>query len=48
VYFYEHSVLNLDLKKIDIGAEVKFSEEQDDQGHQAGSVSVVGKHHLVG
>ncbi len=48
VYFHEHSVLNLDFKKIEIGAEVRFSEEQGDQGPQASSVSVVGKYHIVG
>jgi cold shock CspA family protein/ribosome-associated translation inhibitor RaiA len=48
VYFHEHSVLNLDFKKIKIGTEVRFSEEQGDQGPQASSVSVVGKHHIVG
>ncbi|MBN2331810.1 MAG: HPF/RaiA family ribosome-associated protein [Deltaproteobacteria bacterium] len=47
VYFHAHSVLQMDFKDVEIGAEVRFSEEMGDHGPQASSVLMVGKHHLV-
>ncbi|HEY5622273.1 MAG TPA: HPF/RaiA family ribosome-associated protein [Gammaproteobacteria bacterium] len=48
VYFHRNSVLNADFEKLEVGAEVRFDEEQGDEGPQATSLHVVGKHHLVG
>ncbi|HEX8949116.1 MAG TPA: HPF/RaiA family ribosome-associated protein [Dissulfurispiraceae bacterium] len=40
IYFSEHSLLNHDLKDLEIGAEVRFVEEAGDKGPQASSVVV--------
>lgn len=48
IYFHRNSVLNADFDKLEIGAEVRFEEEAGDQGPQATTVKVVGKHHVVG
>ena len=37
-----------DLEDLEPGTEVRFDEEAGDEGPQASSVSVVGKHHIVG
>ncbi len=47
IYFHKNSVLNADFDKLEIGAEVRFVEEEGDQGPQASTVKVVGKHHVV-
>ncbi|HBR16160.1 MAG: ribosomal subunit interface protein [Deltaproteobacteria bacterium RIFCSPLOWO2_12_FULL_43_16] len=43
IYFHENSVLNKDLKNLQIGTEVHFAEEQGEKGPQASTVRVVGK-----
>ncbi len=48
VYFHRNSVLNDEFSRLDVGSEVRFSEEQGDEGPQASSVQKVGKHHIVG
>jgi ribosomal subunit interface protein len=48
VYFHRNSVLNEEFSRLDVGTEVRFSEEQGDEGPQASSVQRVGKHHIVG
>lgn len=48
VYFHRHSLINADFGSLKIGTEVRFHEEQGELGPQATSVSVVGKHHVVG
>ncbi|MEJ2508837.1 MAG: HPF/RaiA family ribosome-associated protein [Gammaproteobacteria bacterium] len=48
VYFHRNSVLNADFDKLEVGDEVRFAEETGEQGPQASSVSVVGKHHPIG
>lgn len=48
VYFHQNSVLNDGFSQLEIGGEVRFSEEQGDEGPQASSVQRVGKHHIVG
>ncbi len=48
VYFHRNSLLNRDLDTLEIGTEVRFAEEMGDEGPQASSVSVIGKHHLPG
>ncbi len=47
IYFHKNSVLNAAFDKLEIGTEVRFVEEAGDQGPQASTVKVVGKHHLV-
>jgi ribosome-associated translation inhibitor RaiA/cold shock CspA family protein len=46
IYFHRNSVLNRDLDSLKVGTEVRFAEEMGDEGPQASSVSVLGKHHL--
>lgn len=47
IYFHKNSVLNADFDKLKIGTEVRFVEEEGDQGPQASTVKVIGKHHVV-
>ncbi len=47
IYFHRNSVLNADFDKLEVGTEVRFAEEDGDDGPQASTVKVVGKHHLV-
>ena len=47
IYFHRNSVLNADIDELAIGAEVRFQEEAGEQGPQASSVSVEGKHHVL-
>jgi cold shock CspA family protein/ribosome-associated translation inhibitor RaiA len=47
VYFHRNSVLDASFDRLETGAEVRFSEEAGDQGPQASTVHLVGKHHLV-
>ena len=46
IYFHRNSVLNADFDKLEVGTEVRFVEEAGDEGPQASTVKVVGKHHL--
>lgn len=48
IYFHQNSVLNDEFSALEIGSEVRFAEEQGDEGPQASSVQRVGKHHIVG
>lgn len=48
IYFHRNSVLNGGFSELEIGSEVRFAEEQGDEGPQASSVQRVGKHHIVG
>lgn len=48
IYFHRNSVLGADFEKLEIGNEVSFSEEMGDEGPQASTVHVLGKHHIVG
>jgi cold shock CspA family protein len=48
VYFHRNSVIDADFERLDSGAEVRFTEEPGDQGPQATTVVVIGKHHLAG
>ena len=47
IYFHRNSVLNAKFESLEVGAEVRFAEEAGDEGPQASSVHVVGKHHVV-
>ena len=48
IYFHQNSVLNDEFSKLEVGSEVRYSEEQGDEGPQASSVQTVGKHHIAG
>ncbi|MBI3773402.1 MAG: HPF/RaiA family ribosome-associated protein [Gammaproteobacteria bacterium] len=48
IYFHRNSLINASFDSLELGAEVRFAEEAGDEGPQATTVSVVGKHHVVG
>jgi ribosomal subunit interface protein len=48
LYFHANSVLNAKFEALTVGAPVRFDEEAGDEGPQASSVHVIGKHHVVG
>jgi len=48
IYFHRNSVLGNDYDKLNIGSEIRFSEEAGDEGPQASTVTLVGKHHIAG
>lgn len=48
IYFHRNSVLNADFDTLETGTEVWFSEEAGDEGPQATTVHVIGKHHIPG
>ena len=48
VYFHRNSVLNADFDALQPGTDVRFDQEQGDQGPRATSVQLIGKQHLVG
>jgi len=47
IYFHRNCVLKNAFDKLEIGSEVRFAEEAGEQGPQASSVTLVGKHHVV-
>jgi len=47
IYFHRHSVLNDDFDNLHVGAEVRFDEEKGEEGPQASTVVLLGKHHIV-
>lgn len=47
IYFHENSVANDGFADLEVGQEVRFSEEVGDQGPQATIVTPVGKHHPI-
>lgn len=47
VYFHKNSVLHARFDALTEGTEVRFEEEMGDQGPQASTVTVIGKHHPV-
>lgn len=48
IYFHRNSVVNSDFDSLEIGAQVRCVTEMGNQGPQASSVSIVGKHHIHG
>lgn len=48
VYFHRNSLVGADFDQLSPGEEVRFVEEQGEQGPQATTVRLVGKHHPVG
>jgi ribosomal subunit interface protein len=47
VYFHRNSLINGDFDKLNEGDEVRFDESMGDNGPQASTVRLVGKHHVV-
>lgn len=45
IYFHRNGVLNDAFGELELGTEVRFTEEEGDKGPQASSVHVVKKHH---
>ena len=48
IYFHRNSVMEADFDELKVGALVHFSEEMGDNGPQATTVHVEGKHHVRG
>lgn len=48
IYFHFNSLVNTDPTQLIEGSEVRFAEEMGEEGPQASSVHLVGKHHLTG
>ena len=44
IYFHRNSVLGAGFDRLEVGTEVRFVEELGEQGPQASTVTVVGKH----
>ena len=47
VFFHRNSVIDGDFDSLEVGDEVWYSEESGEQGVQASTVHIVGKHHPV-
>lgn len=47
IYFNRNSTLNVDFDTLEIGAAVHYTEEMGEQGPQASTIHVEGKHHVV-
>ena len=48
IYFHRNSIVNENFDNLEVGMSVRFNEEMGEQGPQASSVHVEGKHHIVG
>ncbi|MGD8908555.1 MAG: HPF/RaiA family ribosome-associated protein [Chromatiales bacterium] len=48
IYFHRNSLVEGDFDKLAVGMEVRFTEEMGEEGPQASSVYMIGKHHVVG
>lgn len=46
VYFHRNAVLSGQFDSLEVGTEVRFEEERGDEGPQASTVHLIGKHHL--
>jgi cold shock CspA family protein/ribosome-associated translation inhibitor RaiA len=47
IYFHRNSLVNGDYEQLEVGSEVRFAEEAGEEGPQASTVHLVGKHHIV-
>jgi len=48
IYFHRNSVLDKAFGKLKVGSEVRFVEEMGEDGPQASTVTLVGKHYVAG
>lgn len=46
VYFHRNSLVDVEFEHLEVGQEVRFVEEMGEEGPQASTVHVVGKHHI--
>lgn len=47
VYFHRNSMVRGEYDELEVGSEVRFVEEEGDEGPQASTVLMIGKHHIV-
>ena len=47
VYFHRNSVIDADFDRLEVGMDVRYDEAMGDQGPQASTVHLIGKHHIV-
>lgn len=47
IYFHRNSVVGAELDQLEEGMEVRFTETIGDNGPQASTVKLIGKHHIV-
>ncbi|MGD8339760.1 MAG: HPF/RaiA family ribosome-associated protein [Gammaproteobacteria bacterium] len=47
IYFHRNSIIDASFDDLSLGDEVRFDEEQGDEGPQATTVRLIGKHHIV-
>ena len=47
IYFHRNSVIDGDFDTLEIGNEIRFAEEAGEDGQQASTVHIIGKHHIV-
>ena len=48
IYFHRNSLVRGEYGDLDVGSEVRFVEETGEEGPQASTVHVIGKHHIAG
>lgn len=48
IYFHRNSLVRGEYDELEVGSEVRFVEEAGEEGPQASTVYVVGKHHIAG
>lgn len=48
LYMHRNSLVEGDFDQVSPGAEVRFDEEQGEEGPQASTVHLIGKHHIPG
>ncbi|MEJ2061064.1 MAG: HPF/RaiA family ribosome-associated protein [Gammaproteobacteria bacterium] len=48
IYFHRNSVVSGRFEDLEVGCQVRFVEVEGDEGPQASTVTLVGKHHIVG
>jgi len=47
IYFHRNSLIDADFNQLVVGSEVRLSEEMGDNGPQASTVHLFGKHHVI-
>ena len=47
IYFHRNSLVRGEYDELEVGSEVRFVEESGEEGPQASTVHVVGKHHIT-
>ena len=47
IYFHRNSVVRGDYGELEVGSEVRFEEEAGEEGPQASTVHIIGKHHIT-